>query len=223
MNLMSNRFKRKIDFWRRLNANTNVQCLRRSKIMCQVFMFFQHQWDFGAHDELERLAWGQVAQRQPQDVQSSLGRNIISPFGRTCSRELVWTTSEKVYTHDACDHIISARHCSEKNEPKSYQRLRTMVSGILEQQQQNMFTSQKERESQQHTLRKELRKVKDSRSCMSKSSCSKGGKCSFEYDTAKKGQGKGNRSRSSVKRRQFRRTTICEKEREKSIWEKLSS
>ena len=70
-----------------------------------------------------------------------------------------------------------------------------------------------ETEPQQHALRKEQRKGKDSRSWMSKSSCSKGGKCSCEHDTAKKGQCKGNRSRISVKKRHFRRTTICQKDR----------
>ena len=41
---------------------------------------------------------------------------------------------------------------------------------------------------------------KHCRSWMSKGLCSKGGKCSFKHDTAKKGKGKGNRPRSPLKR-----------------------
>ena len=114
-----------------------------------------------------------------------------------------------------------------KKEPKSHQRLRTMVNGILEQQQLNMFISQKERS------RARAAAVCSSEGAWEKaeivdlacqeSSCSKGGKCYFEYDTAKKGQGKGNRSRSSVKRRQFRRTTIRQRDREKPTWKRRSS
>ena len=71
-----------------------------------------------------------------EETSSALGNDLDV----TCSRELVWTTSEKVYTHDACQQDIVA-----KQEPKNYQILRTMVNDILEQQQQNMFFSQKER------------------------------------------------------------------------------
>ena len=82
---------------------------------------------------------------------------------------------------------------------------------ILEQQQQNMLISQKERSRDRaaagYSSKGAEEKGKDCRSGTSKSSCSKGGKSSFEHDTAKKGKSKGNRSRGLGKERQFRRKT----------------
>ena len=71
-----------------------------------------------------------------------------------------------------------------------------MVSDILEQQQQNMLTAQKndqEMKQQQCTFGKELKKKTKT----------KGGTCSSEHDTAKKGTDKGNPSRCPVKRDNF--------------------
>ena len=140
-----------------------------------------------------------------EGTSSALGNDV----NEHVLEKIVWTTSEKVYTHDACDHIISARYCSEKGAEKlpkveDYGQWHPRAATA----EHVHFTNRdRETEPQQHTLREELRKGKDSWFFMSKSSCSKGGKCSFDHDTAKKGQGKGNRSRSSVTKRQFHRKT----------------
>ena len=64
------------------------------------------------------------------------------------------------------------------------------------------FPNQSDQETeQQHTLQKELKEKawRVDLGCQ-KGSCSKGGMCSVELDTAKKGKGKGNRSRRLVQR-----------------------
>ena len=91
-----------------------------------------------------------------------------------------------------------------------------MVIEILEQQQQNMLMSPEGRSRDRaaaYSSNGVEEKGKYCRSWMSKSSCSKGEKCSFEHDTAKKGKGKGNLDQeASLKRvdsaeRQYARKT----------------
>ena len=84
---------------------------------------------------------------------------------------------------------FSAKHCSEKEAPRGYQRLRTMAHDILKQQQQHIRAAV-------YSLKRAEVKGKDCRSWMSKSSGSTGGKWSFEHDKARKGKGKGTLSRS---------------------------
>ena len=52
---------------------------------------------------------------------------------------------KKINTHETSDDLMSARHRSEKREPRSCQIQMTMINDMFQQQQQNMFTSPKER------------------------------------------------------------------------------
>ena len=124
---------------------------------------------------------------------------------------MIWMlVSLRICTNGKWQRLHAALHrctgltMSWKREPRSYQKLRAMVNDILEHQHQNMFISRKARSrhsQHQRTLQKEQRKKrKDCCSCTSKSSCSTGGKCSFEHDPAKTWKAWGLRSWSLVLR-----------------------
>ena len=79
-------------------------------------------------------------------------------------------------------------------------KLRTTVNDILEQQQHKMLISHKGRSRDRAAAYSSKGADEKGKDCRSFCSCSKGGQCSFEQDTAKKGKGKGNRSRNLVRR-----------------------
>ena len=80
-------------------------------------------------------------------------------------------------------------------EPESYSRFRIIVKGILEDQQQNMLNSQKERSGRQSSTGVSFEKQVQRKGLSSKGSCSRGAKCSFEHDSNKEGK----RQRTNIK------------------------
>ena len=177
--------------WRRLCTRTNVQC-------CQIY-------SYSISMKLRDKLWAWMVCSMSSTTTTS--RCAIRPK-RCQPLVMIWTKVSSIIckkgkweslhswrTRYRCLILILSWK-SSRQATRIWGLWRTTSSSTYNRSCWFLTMSAQETEQHQRTLRKILKEGKYCRFWTSKGSCSKGGKCSFEHDPAKKGKGKGQRSRS---------------------------
>ena len=208
MKIMPAKFKRKINCLEETLDKNERPMLTGRRIVLQVFLFCiynikktrGHTMNLSDFLDVELNNNNQKMFNQAwEETLSVLGSDVVEHvLENFYERQVKKSTPMKhAMTFYQEDIVV-------QKEARTLPKMRTIVTDIFEQQQQNMLIffkkSDQETAAAAYSSKGAEEKGKDCRSWMTKRSCSKGGKSSFEHDPAKKGKAKGNRSTSTIKR-----------------------